>query len=146
MTAINALQRGELQRALGAVNRELVRTTRILTGADSDAVKKAAFALRKEWRTLLGDKSTEPADPGEPPRAKSRRLQRSVRTAVVDGIRRVGSDDFKSRLLEFGVVSERVVIEPRPHARPALEAAQDEMVDVFVADLQQKVAAGKVTP
>ncbi len=135
---INALQQGELQRALGGVNRDLVERTRVATGADSDAMKNAAGELRTAWRSVLGRRGEAPSAPGEPPRAKTRQLQRSIQTAVVDGMRRVGSGHFVARLLQDGVVSEDTVIEPRPHGQPALERAADKMTDVFVGTLQRR--------
>lgn len=144
MSAINAFKRGELQQALRGVNRELIEQTKAITGADSDAVKAAAGVLRSTWRDVLKNRSDEPSAPGAPPAAKTGALRRSIRYAVVDGVMRVGSGHFVSRLLEFGVASDRITIEPRPHARPALELAAPKMTDVLVADLQKKVAAGAV--
>ena len=140
MSAINALNRGELQRGLQLVNRDLVQRTRAATGADSDAMKAAAGVLRTTWRGLVGTRSEEPAAPGQPPLAKSLGLRRSIKFAVVDGVMRVGSGLFTSRLLEFGVTGGDRIIEPRPHARPALEIAAPKMTDVVVADLQRKIA------
>lgn len=181
----------DIQRTMRQANRALVREIRQVTGADSEAVRRAAGILARTWREGLGQVAPglrqplkaskngrrrlrgDPSEPGKAPHRVTGRLQKSVRTAVVDGIRRVGTGDFRARLLEFGVVTEaeapratqyarfkmdkggktgrliprkrqgttkgtrRLVIAPRPHARPALEACQDQMTAVVVAELSK---------
>jgi len=165
---INALQRGELQRGLQAATKDAMRLTRDISGADSEPVKAAAGVLQKEWRRLLGTKGGgKPSAPGAPPRRQSGRLWRSIRQAVVRGVRRVGSSDFRTWMLEYGVDSPpkparlfknqkgknkgRMTkprkghhMAPRPHARPALENAQQQMTEVLVAESQRAVVTAKI--
>lgn len=111
--------RGNRQRAahdvMRDVNRALVAQVRELSGADSEAVRKAAGALAKQIRISLStpgaDRHTSlktrrvrgmPSTPGAPPAMQSGRLKKAVRSGVVQGIRRVGFSDFRARLLEFG--------------------------------------------
>src|SRR5688572_5794210 len=103
MTAFNALAKGELQKAVSTSSKKLVRLTADLTGANSDAVKAAASKLRDTWRTVLSTRRNRPSSPGNPPAKRSGALARSIKTAVVDGVRRVGSGLHTSRLLQFGV-------------------------------------------
>lgn len=171
MSRINAFRRGELQRGLSQVSRELVRTTKALTGANSEPVKKAAGVLARAWREQLstpgGDLRTSlktrrvrgtPSEPGQPPHKITGKLRKSITTAVVDGVRRVGSGLFKARLLEFGVqatvggkrtspkgqIASRnaayaLHIAPRPSAAKALEQAAPQMTEVFISDLSRRI-------
>jgi hypothetical protein len=168
-----------VQREISMAHRQLVAATRTLTGADSDAVKGAARvlqnAIRKQLsvaapgrRTSLKTRRTyggTPSQPGQSPHLQSGRARRSVKNAAVDGFRRVGTDDFKLRLLELGVVADakparktgkaragrsgrvatlfsprKLVIEPRPSFEPALAACKDQMTEVMVAELGRRVS------
>jgi hypothetical protein len=157
VNAINALQRGELQRALVSVNRDLIARTRAATGADSDAMKAGAKHFKGIWRDALGRRSNRPSAPGQLPAKRSGATQRSIGFAVVEGVMRVGSGLHTARLLETGVnaqprprtvtlrgrrhlSSKRLVIAPRPHANVALQRAQPGMVDVTVLQLQRKMS------
>lgn len=167
MAAFNALKKGELQQAVSTSTRKLVRLTSDLTGANSDAVKAAASRLRDNWRTVLSTRSNKPSAPGRPPAKRSGALARSIRTAVVDGVRRVGSGLHTSRLLQFGVNAAakapttrgvlnpsgrrqrgskgrgyKIVIPARPHGNVALEQSVEAMNDVMVSTLQLRVAKG----
>lgn len=176
MSRLNAFARGEFQRGIREGNRELVRLTTELTGANSAPVRQAAAVLARAWREQLstpggalrtnprtGRVTGAPSKPGEPPHRITGKLRKSVTTAVVDGVRRVGSGLFKARLLEFGVDASvarrrspkgrrggrkavavrtgiyRLHIAPRPAASKALERAAPQMVDVFVSDLGRRV-------
>lgn len=126
---INALNRGELQRGLRLVTKDVEKLTRDISGADSEPVKQAALVLRKEWRRLLSTPgSGKPAAPGSPPARQSGRLMRSIRTAIVNGVRRVGTGDFRAWMTEYGTDK----APPRPHARPALENVAEKMGEVIV--------------
>jgi hypothetical protein len=156
--SINAAARGDLQRGLREVNKDIARMNRTITGADSEPVKAAATVLRNEWRRLLSVQGRgEPSSPGSPPHKqgegfnfkrpkgstgparRSGPLFRSIRHAVVEGVRRVGSGDFRSRLHEFGAAD----LAPRPHARPALENVADKMGEVLVSESQRAVEKSK---
>lgn len=115
---INAFKRSELQVGLGKVARELQRQTAEATGAYSEPVKKAAGVLARAWRELLstpgGNLRTSrktrrtrgtPSASGQPPHLITGKLRKYLTTAVVDGVRRVGSGLFKARLLEFGLTA-----------------------------------------
>ena len=168
-----------VQRELSVAHRQLVQATRYLTGADSDAVKGAASVLRAAIRRKLSVAASgrrtsmktrrtyggDPAAPGQAPHLQSGASRRSVKSGVVDGVRRVGTDRFVLRLQEFGVIadtkparksttartrrdgkvsalhiSRHLVIEPRPSFEPALAEAMPKMRDVFVSELGQRVA------
>lgn len=127
---------------LGAVLRRsrqtLTAIVRETSGADSEPVRQSAAVLVKNWRRLLsvrGDRA-EPSAPNEPPRQRTRFLRRSIRTAVVDGVRRVGSGDFRARLFEFGGYKDRSgqPEPPRPHGRVALEQSADQMTEVMATE------------
>lgn len=140
--AINALKAGELQNGLRAVTKDVQKLTSDLTGANSEPVREAARLLSRNWRQLVSVSGRgEPSAPGQPPHAQKRRLRRSIGTAVVNGVRRVGSSLFTSRLTEFGwKAKDGTVVAPRPHARVALEQSADKMVDVTVSEAQRKIA------
>lgn len=139
--SINALAAGELQRGLRLVTKDVETMTRDISGADSEPVKAAATVLQKEWRRLLSNRGGgKPSSPGSPPAKQSGRLQRSIRTAVVQGVRRVGSSDFRSWMTEFGTDQ----APPRPHARPALENAASKMSEVLVSESQKAVEKSTV--
>ena len=154
MAAYNAAVKGDLQRAVSLATRDLVRFTAEQTGANSDAVKEAASRLRKNWRALVNRKSNRPSPPGQPPARRTGALARSIGSAVVDGVRRVGSGLHTARLLQTGVNTTakgprmgqrrgkayRLVIPARPHGTIALEQSIDEMNNVTVSTLQVKVA------
>lgn len=178
MSRINAFARGELQRGISDTNKRLVRATKELTGANSEPVRKAAGVLARAWREQLSTPAGElrtslktrrvfgtPSAPGQPPHRVTGKLRKSITTAVVDGVRRVGSGLFKARLLEFGVqatvggkrtspkgqragrkkVASRnaaytLHIAPRPSAAKALEQAAPQMTEVFVSDLSTRVS------
>lgn len=109
-----------VQRELNAAHRQLVEATRYLTGADSDAVKGAAKvlqqAIRKKLSTAAVGRRTSiktrrtyggtPSLPGQAPHMQSGKARRSVKSAVVNGVRRVGTDDYRLRLLEFGAIAD----------------------------------------
>jgi hypothetical protein len=148
-------RRGSPQQQIQITNRALVRRIRDLSGADSESVKKPAAVLVKTWRKLLSTPGAnrktslktrrvrgEPSQPGEAPRMQSGKSRRSIRTTVVGGIRRVGTGLFTLRIQEFGAVSDRGIIEPRPSGRPALEAARKEMIEVTVNELKQPLKKG----
>ena len=114
-----------------------MKLTRELSGADSEPVKKSAAVLLKEIRRLLSTPGGgKPSTPGSPPRKQSGRLRKSWRTAVVQGVRRVGSSDFRAWMTEFGTDQ----MAPRPYARVALENKQNEMGEVLVTESQRKIA------
>lgn len=167
------------QQQVNFAHRQLIAATRFLTGADSDAVKGAASVLvstiRKKLSTAASGRRTsmktrrtyggDPAAPGQAPHLQSGASRRSVKSGVVDGVRRVGTDRFVLRFLEKGVVADakparktktartrkdgrvsamytprHLVIEPRPSFEPALAEAMPKMQDVFVSELGRRVA------
>lgn len=166
-------RRHSIQQTVQLANRALVKQVRAATGADSPAVVKSAAVLARKMREVLsvpapGRRASlksrrvqggEPSRAGQPPRMQSERLKRSIKHAVVEGVRRVGTGNFRGRLLEFGVIaagrksrpskrkgakgamtkaSRPIVIAPRPWARPALEQARAAMVDVVVSELRKQ--------
>jgi len=133
---INALSRGELQRGLREATKDAQRLTREISGADSEPVKQAAGVLLKEVRRLLSTPGGgKPAPPGSPPHKQTGALRRSWKQAVVQGVRRVGSGNFRAFLAEFGTEHEA----PRPYARDALENVQGQMADVIVQESQREI-------
>jgi hypothetical protein len=141
--AINAMSRGELQKGLRAVNKDVAKMTAIISGANSEPVKQAATVLQKNWRRLLNVRGGgKPSAPGTPPRRQSGRLWKSVRQGVVEGVRRVGSGDFRSWMTEFGVDGRA----PRPHARPALEVSQQQMTEVIVTESERLASVTPIGP
>lgn len=137
---INALSRSELQRGLRQVTKDVERLNRDISGADSEPVKKSAAVLLKEIRRLLSTPGGgKPAPPGSPPRKQTGRLRKSWRTAVVDGVRRVGSGDFRSWMTEYG----NDQMPPRPYARVALENVAAQMTEVLVSESERAIS--KVT-
>lgn len=144
--AINAAIRGNLHRSLAKGRKELEKVIRETTGADSEPVRAAAIALAQEWRKVLnvpGSPRTASA-PGAPPEADTKRLRKSIKTAVVDGVRRVGSGNYRARLHEFGYeAKDGTPVPPRPHGRVAIERAQAKMTEVLVSAAQRVVAKKK---
>lgn len=143
---MSAQMKNEIQRALSQANRELTKIVAETTGANSEPVKQMAFTLARAWRRRLnvsGD-PTNRSSPGEAPRSISKRLRKSIKTAVVEGIRRVGTNDFRARLFEFGGYLSRggVPQPPRPHAQVSLEEVKDQMVEVMVTNVQTIVTKG----
>jgi HK97 gp10 family phage protein len=133
---INALSRGELQKGLALVTKDVERVTRDISGADSDAVKAAATVLLKEVKRLIGTSGGgKPSSPGTPPARQSGKYYRSWRQAVVQGARRVGTSDFRSWMHEYGTDK----APPRPHARPALENVAGQMGEVLVTESQKNM-------
>jgi hypothetical protein len=134
---INALSRGELQKGLQAVTKDVETLTRNISGADSEPVVAAAGVLLKEVKRLISTPGGgKPAPPGSPPRKQSGQLYRSWKSRVVQGVRRVGSGLFTASLAEYGTPTEP----PRPYARAALENVQTQMTDVLVTESQKKIA------
>lgn len=77
--------------------------------------------------------------PGEPPAPDTGTGRASVGTRRIDARRiRVGTGSVALRSLEFGVFNHPggITIEPRPHARVALEEAEAEMSDTVSARLK----------
>lgn len=136
----------EIQRALSQSKRELDRIVREVSGADSEPVKQAAITLTRAWRRKLNvpGEDGQRSSPGEAPRKQTARLRKSIKTAVVEGIRRVGSGDFRARLFEFGGYKDRSgeIEPPRPHAQVALEEVADQMTEVYVSAAQRVTAKG----
>jgi hypothetical protein len=133
---INALSRGDLQKGLALVTRDVERATREISGADSEPVKAAATVLLKEVKRLIGNRGGgQPSQPGQPPARQSGRYFKSWRQAVVQGVRRVGTSDFRSWMQEYGTDKQA----PRPHARPALENVAGKMGEVVVTASQKAV-------
>lgn len=168
-----------VQREMSLAHRNLVALTRQLTGADSDAVKGAArvllLSIKKQLSVAAPGRRTSlksrrayggtPSAPGQAPHLQSGRARRSIKSGVVDGVRRVGTDMFYLRLDEFGHVAtakpkrksvksrtgkdgrvapmftpRRHVLEPRPSFEPALAEATPQMQDVMVSELGRRVA------
>jgi hypothetical protein len=144
MRTINALRAGDLARGLAGVQKDINKLNADLTGANSEPVRKSAGALLKNWRKLLDVPGHgAPAAPGQAPHRQTRKLRRSLGTAVVDGIRRVGSGWFVSRLQEFGFTAQDgTQVAPRPHGRVAFAQSEKEMVDVQVSEMQKRIAKG----
>jgi HK97 gp10 family phage protein len=150
---INASNRSELQKGLALVTKDMERVTRDLSGADSEPVRKAASVLAKNWRRLLSTQGGgQPSAPGSPPHAqdegfrfrgsnkRSKPLRRTIGTAVVDGVRRVGSGDFRARLHEFGTAE----MPPRPHGRVALEQSVGQVTDVLITESERAIEKARL--
>lgn len=101
------------------VNKALIAQVRQMSGADSEGVKAAASALRREIRKTLSTPGADrhaslksrrvrgtPSAPGAPPAMQSGKLAKSVGSAVVGGVRRVGFSNYRARIQEFGGVVE----------------------------------------
>lgn len=115
-----------------------------VTGARNPAVQAAARVLRDKIREQLDQRSPEPSAPGESPRRVTGRLRRSVRDGIVNGVQRVGTDDFRAPILEFGARhDDGKVLEPRPFMRPGKQAAEKEMGHAIAKELRGG-AGGKV--
>lgn len=150
--------RNDIQAALAKGRRELEAIVADTTGANSEPVKQAAFTFARRWRKVLSvPRALLGPDPaGAAPRMRTKRLRKSIGTAVVDGVRRVGSGSFLARLFELGGYRVRQPKKskgkpsagisapqpPRPHASVALEQVKDEMTDVLVGAMQTRVAKG----
>lgn len=135
----------DIQRSLQKGRRELEALVKETSGANGEPVRQAASTLVKTWRGVFKPGSPQTSSPaGSPPEADSKRLRRSIKTAVVEGVRRVGSGDFRARLFEFGGYRARdgAPQPPRPHARVALEQCADQMTEVLVGEVQKRVAKG----
>jgi hypothetical protein len=144
MRTIHALRAGDLARGLAGVRKDINKLNADLTGANSEPVRKSAGVLLRNWRKLLDVPGHgESAAAGQPPHRQTRKLRRSLGTAVVDGIRRVGSGWFVARLQEFGFAAkDGTQVAPRPHGRVALAMSEKEMVDVQVSEMQRRIAKG----
>ncbi len=162
--------KNDIQRTLSLARKDIERLVADVSGANSEPVKKAAFRLAGTWRKVLSVPRVAigPDLAHAPPRLRSGKLRKSISTAVVEGMRRVGSGNFRARLLEFGyggrrtfsvengvfregffvrrkrktLVSRGAPVPPRPHASVALELAKDKMLDVMVSEIQKKTAEG----
>ena len=126
----------------GAAN--LRRALTIATGADGEATRAAAAVLVREIR-----KRAPVDDAGDGQRfsgAKRKRrpgtAKRGVRQAKVDGVRRVGTDDFVSPFIEFGVPNrgKHGAMPAHPFFRPGLMAAQPQMGRAVASELQTNMA------
>jgi hypothetical protein len=132
-----------------------------------DALLRGALVLESNWKQILltpgtgrvyGKRKHRASSPGDPPAPDYGNLQRSIthETASARGTRsgrgslgsalesivvRVGTNVEYAEPLEFGTTnagkSHNVVIEPRPHARPALAASKEQMTDAVVATLKR---------
>lgn len=142
MRRINAGRRTDLHRFFRQQTRDLRKLTEEMSGANSEPVRKAANHLRKHWRAILYVQGAgKPAAPGSPPHTQTESLMRSIGSRVVDGVRRVGSGLFTSRLHEFGYkAKDGTQVPPRPHGRPALEIAAKGMTEVLVSEAQRRIA------
>lgn len=166
---INALVRGELQAGLRAATKDVLKMTADLSGANSEATRRAANILAREMRRLVSVPFTgTPSAPGEPPRLRLGRLRKSIKSRVVDGVRRVGTGSYTARFMEFGVdaparaalpsrthrgkngrnfrISAKKAfggrhIAPRPWARPAFANVQSQMQDAIVQGMSEQLAA-----
>lgn len=152
----NAAIKGDIQRALAAGRKDLEKLVAETSGANSEPVKQAAFTLARRWRKTLSVPRAQlgPDLANAPPRMRTAKLRKSIRTAVVEGVRRVGTNSFVARLFEFGGYLVRqpkkgkagnlIPQPPRPHASVALEQAKDAMTDVLVSEVQRRVPKGTV--
>lgn len=126
----------------GAAN--LRRALSSLTGADGGATRKAAAVLVKEIRKRA---PTDDAGDGQRFSGQKRKrrpgtAKRGVRQGKVDGVRRVGTDDFVSPFIEFGIPhrEKHGTMPAHPFFRPGLIAAQPQMGQVVAGELQTKMA------
>jgi hypothetical protein len=126
----NAAQRSKYQRGGDPFARGFAKLRELATvtgGADDEGVVNAAKVLVRSIKKVLSKKATGvrhttvasggfrkttkkktsyglPSSPGEPPRRQSGALYRSIGTAVVAGVRRVGSGDFTAPILNDGAI------------------------------------------
>jgi hypothetical protein len=142
--SIDMLRIGNVAGSVRVLTKDITDLTAELTGANSEPVIAAGRAQAKEWRRLVSVAGHgEPSAPGQPPHAQKRRLQRSIGTAVVEGVRRVGSSLFTARLTEFGYTAQDgTTVPPRPHARVVMETSAKESTDVLVGEIQTRVSRG----
>jgi hypothetical protein len=173
-------RRSSIQRQLSLAHQRLVAQTRHLTGADSEMMKKAAGVLQKHIRRRLSTSASrartalranarghrrmygDPSAPGESPRKLTGALARGIKNTVVDGVRVVRAENFKSKIHEFGFVAPATAAgtytrgkkkgqlrparaarsqAPRPFLRPGLEDAKPEMAKVGASVLTAGVRA-----
>jgi hypothetical protein len=154
---------------LKGLNRALRDSLADVGGVKSPEMKATAGVLAKHMRKTLsvsggGRQATSirtrrryavggtPSRPGEPPRAQTRALAKSVKAGVVGTGFRVGPLRFTSLMLEAGVkavrgarkiatrgrrrqragtVQRTVTIAARPYLLKSIERAKDEMAKVF---------------
>ena len=94
--------------------------------------------------------------PGEPPAPDDATLRNSIDKArMADGSWRVGTGMRYGLALEYGVnvpgsqtgphPAEGYQLQPRPHARPAMKAAEDGMTVAMVSDLKAGTRPPKLT-
>lgn len=142
--ARNLLIRPEAGHA--ALERHLAR----MTGHDSAPIRHAALVLEKTWKLVLskpgsgreyarGKKTHVASAPGEPPAVDTGRLRNSISHGTVGGVMRVGTGVIYARALEYGHKYKNRTLLPRPHARPALIAARQEMHFVVVSSLKTEL-------
>lgn len=164
----NAQISNDIQRALSKSRKDLEKLVAETSGANSEPVKQASFTLARAWRKLLSVPRAQlgPDLANAPPRQRTAKLRKSIRSAVIDGMRRVGTDSFVARLFEFGYAGKRTFARalgrdsrgrsrtvrtqvaqavsqpPRPHASVALEQVKDRMTEVMVSETQRRVTQG----
>ena len=170
--------RGDVQRKLRTAHTRLLKMTKEISGANSELIVQGAKILQRHIKKQASVVATglrmsvkanargirrmrgDPSAPGEPPRKVSGRLQRGIKSKVVDGERQVRSEHFTSIIHEFGYVaparsSRRISRgrrkgqmtaptsarsqKPRPFMRPGLEAATPELKTAGVAILRNQV-------
>jgi hypothetical protein len=185
-------RRASAQRAVSLAHQRLIALTRELTAADSDLSKKSGAALQKHIKrrlsvqatfirkttlkmrgTLAGGVSVRAggeihgtksrgAPAGESPRMRTGALRRGIKNTVVDGVRQVRAENFKSKIHEFGFVASASPAgtykrgrrkgqakppraarsaPPRPFMRPGFEDAKPEMARLGATVLSAGVRA-----
>lgn len=157
-----------------AASAALTRMTALMNEVadpNSDEVKAAGNVIARAMRKVLSVKAPhlrgsvkshrlrgDPSAPGQAPHRITGNAAKSIGQEVVGGVRRVGTNDFRLRLLNDGVTvteatkrslggrkrkrkgSRTIVIAPRPWAGPALELAAPDIEGVVASTIQSRVA------
>lgn len=117
----------------------------VLTGADGEGTRAAAQVLVKEIRARAP--SEDVGDGGRASGQKRHRrpgaTKRSVRQGKVDGVRRVGTDDFVAPFNEFGIPhrAKHGTMPAHPFFRPGLIAAKPKMGEAMVGAMRTKMGS-----
>lgn len=128
------------RRSAGVLRKALTE----LTNADGAGTKAIARVLVREIRKRAPtDDAGDGARHGGTKRLrKAGHLKRSIRHAKVDGVRRVGTDDFVAPFQEFGIpMRETGSLPPQPFFRPGLAAAKGSMTTAAAGELKSRMPA-----
>lgn len=142
LASVGGVKSPEMQAAARVLRRTMARVLSVSGGA-------SVVGSGKRLRAVGGT----PSAPGEPPRAQTKQLARSVKMGVVGTGIRVGPLRFTAAMLEAGVssvlgarktrksgrgrghgsglVKRSLVIAPRPYLEKSVDLAKDDMATAF---------------